>query len=210
MLRLFWCASQPCGHQAGLSPCAWFALGFRRAPQQQHGSLQREDKSQFVAVRWCTRTYRGAATLSGRPDRCKNFAPLQERCFTQTSQALICQQICSEVTAANCWKWEQECNYQWEWDMKLVCYIKWAEGRSWCSSKIFNSHINVNYKKQNPLNVMMIMGPSQSRYNVVVGHSNEDSLLMVWSLLVAEWTELCYAWQLYPETLGLRTRLRTD
>lgn len=31
--------------------------------------------------------------------------------------------------------------------MKLVCYIKWAEGRSWCSSKIFNSHINVNYKK---------------------------------------------------------------
>lgn len=41
--------------------------------------------------------------------------------------------------------------------------------------------------------MMMIMGPFQPRYNAVVGRSNEDIVLMVWSLLLAEWTALWYA-----------------
>lgn len=163
MWRLFWSASQSCGQQAGLSPCAWFALGFRNAPQQQqHGTLQREDAT-CLWLRWCTWTSRRAPTLSGRPDWCRNFAPLQERCFTRASQALICQQNCSEVTAANCQKWEQECNYQWERDPKQVCYIEWADGRSWCNSKILKSHINVTYKTQTSLNMVMIMEPFRPR-----------------------------------------------
>lgn len=54
----------------------------------------------------------GRAALSARAERCENFAPAHERCFTRASQALVCRQNCSEVAAANCWKWEQECNYQ--------------------------------------------------------------------------------------------------
>lgn len=77
--------------------------------------------------------------------------------------------------------------------MKLVCGFKWADGHSWCNSKTLKSHINVNYNIRNSLNMMLMMGPFQPRYNAVVGHSNEDIVLMVWSLLLAEWTVLWYA-----------------
>lgn len=102
----------------------------------------------------------------------ENFAPLQERRFTQASLGLICQHDCSEVTAANCWKREHKCNYQWEWDLKLVCYFKWADGPSWHNLKILQFHNNVSYKKQNSLNAMMIMGPFQPRYHSF-GDTNE-------------------------------------
>lgn len=148
MQHLVWGASQSCGQQVGPSHCAWFAFGFRACATT---TSRLSAAGGPVTACGCVLVHAGlprAATLSGGADRYKNFAPLQERCFTQASQALICQQNCSEVTAANCWKWEQECNYQWEWDMKLVCYFKCGEGCFWCNSKTLKSHINVSYNNK--------------------------------------------------------------
>lgn len=146
MQRLFWCAPQSCG-QPGWPLTLCLICFWLQTCATTTARLSAEGGA--VTVGACARGLTEGRPLWVGDNGDKNFAPLQERCFTRASRALICQQNCSEVTAANCWQWEQECNYQWEWDVKLVCYFKWADGRSWCNSKILQFHINVNLK-QNP------------------------------------------------------------